>query len=996
MHPKSFGKSTLDERIKRMSLDFEGFHNLMHHRVMDVLLVASLYDSYILEGEGHLSELLLSEFLELNLRFSPRFHRAGSAEEALRALDGRNYDLVVTMPRIQDRGITDLAKEIKKMHRGLPIVLLAHNSREIDRLKELPGSSAIDHVFLWQGDLKVFMAITKMIEDQLNAQHDVKVGGVQAIIVIEDSPTFISKFLPLIYTEIMRQTQHLMAEGFNLAHRLLRQGARPKILLARTFEEACAYYEEFKDNLLGVVSDVAFPRRGVHDHGAGFHFIQMVRKENPHLPVLLQSSLADNSKTAEELAVRFLNKNSPTLLNELRDFIRENFGFGDFIFRLPDGKEVGRAGNLKELQEILPDIPDESVLYHASHNHFSSWLKARTEFELAAMLKPISVEEFADIAELRAFLIGVFSEFRSAILRGVVTDFAGHSTSGFTRIGAGSLGGKAHNLAFINRMMSRYTFDGGPSGMTYKLPITAVIATGVFEEFMNRNRLWDKVLGDMSDSDIDRLFLSGEFPEDAESSVSEFVANRTFPLAVRSSSQLEDSQYLPFAGVYRTLMLSNNQPSAQTRTALLVGAIKLVYASTFHKRAKRYILSSPYRIEEERMAVIVQQLVGRRYDQYFYPLVSGVASSHNYYAIQEKDPRWGVASVALGLGKYVVEGGLTWRFCPRFPQSLPPIGRPADLAAATQRYFYALDLSSNSEADPTQLEHNLKKLELDSAEAHGTLEAVGSTYSAEDDRVYDGISRPGQRIVTFAHILKNRLYPMAEAVDHLLGKLSQAVGCPVEIEFAINIPDENEKVASLSILQFRQLVAESSPERISLDNLNPDAVFCRSESSLGNGIIENISDIVYVMPGAFEASKTKEIAKHISALNGELLNKGCNFLLIGPGRWGSSDSWLGIPVDWEDISAARVIIEIILENFKVEPSQGTHFFHNITAHEMGYLTIKSSSNDEFVDFNWLDTQKVVSETSFVRHVRTQGSIRVLLDGVSGRAAILKPGCRKDL
>ena len=976
---------------------FSGFGHLMPFRVQEILLVASMYDAFTLEEGGRLTELLLSEYRELNLSFAPRVTRASTGGEALDLIDVRRFDLVISMSRLGDMDVTQLAARVKEQDADLPFYNLSFNPRELAHVKAADTSGSIDRYFLWSGDGRLLLAMIKFCEDSKNIAHDARYGDVRCILLIEDSVRFYSRYLPLLYTEVLEQTQSLMEEGLNLTHRLMRLRARPKILLAVTFEEAWELYGEYKDSLLGVISDGRFPWKGAEREDAGVEFIRRVKYVDPHTPAVLQSTNEELADKAHSIGAGFIHKHSRHLLSELRAFMLANFGFGSFVFRLADGTEVGRAANLKAMLQMLRTVPVESVRHHASHDHFSNWLRARTEFGLASLLRPRKVTEFSGDEELREYLVQAISRFRQERQRGVVADFSRNqfdASSGFVRIGGGSLGGKGRGLAFMNSILHRYGVTNRFPGVEVAVPPTAVVGTDVFDEFMESSELLPYVLGDTGDEDLlTEKFLAAKLPSRIYGDLEAFLTQVKYPLAVRSSSLLEDSQFQPFAGVYATYMLPNSHDDLKVRLDQLCDAIKLVYASAYSQAAKSYIEATSNRIEEEKMAVIIQQMVGRRYDDFDYPHFSGVAHSTNFYPAAGMAPEDGVATVCLGLGRTVVEGGKALRFSPSHPHVLPQFGTTEDWLESSQRNFFAVDVSNPDKYPGQNDDFNLSVLELSDAERHGTLEPIGSVYSPENDAVYDGIHRPGVRLVSFAHILKSEIFPLAEILKLLLELGRRTMSAEVEIEFAVVLQDGRLSSHRFGFLQIRPLAAGYDAPDIPDDLMHLPGTLVATDVALGNGSMEDIRDILYIPTARFDRSLTREMAEEIGKANREFHKAGTHYMLLGPGRWGSSDRWLGVPVRWDQISAAQLIVETDLDHFKVTPSQGSHFFQNLTSFQIGYLTVNSETGSGRVDWEWLDKQPAVNEGTYVRHVRLEEGVKVLIDGRSRRGVVLKPGAQ---
>ena len=992
---------------------------LMSFRIREVLLVASDYDSYILEEDGQLAESLDVEFYQLKLSWAPRILTAPNAETALELLETRPFDLVITMSRLGGMAVQEFGRKVKARRAGMPVVLLADNPLEAARVKEMGPSSGIDQAFVWRGDVAVFLAIIKYIEDRINVRNDSRLAGVRVILLIENSVRFYSAYLPLLYQEVMKQTNSLMADGVNTQQRLRRMKARAKILLAESFEDGWRLFEEYKEFLLGIVTDARFPRAGVVDQKAGLEFVKRAREVDPDIPALVQSTDETIGMGAAVLGAAFVNKRSPRLLEELRHFLADSLGFGDFIFRMPNGQELVRAHDLDEIPAILASVPVDSVVYHATRNHFSNWCMARTEFALARLLRPFKVEDFADSEDLRKYLLDTFKQARSDARRGVVVDFsrfAAESISGFARIGSGSLGGKGRGLGFIHSILPQEELDERHPEIRVQVPPTSILGTEVFDEFLRTNQLLPIALEETSDDQIARAFLAASLPKGILEDLRFYLEHATYPLAIRSSSLLEDSHEQPFAGIYRTYMLPNNESDPAVRLARLHSAIKLVYASTFFQNARAYLQSTPFRMEEEKMGVLLQKVVGRVHDHYFYPDLAGVARSQNFYPVLEMRAEDGVAAIALGLGRTVVEGQKSIRFSPARPQVLPQFPDNKSFLENSQREFYAMDLES--QADLGLGEHgHIVQLTLEEAEKHETLHPIGSVYSADNDAVYDGVSRPGVRLVTFRRFLASQEFPLGKVIQSCLEMASRRMACPVEMEFAVNLKPEDGGRPEFAIVQVRPMSErDMSEESTDFPGDLENRCFCASDNALGNGRIKDIRDIVYVKPSDFDRGRTPQIASEVGEINREFLTGDRNYLLIGPGRWGTADRWLGIPVQWSDISRARVIVEGDLSEIPVTPSEGTHFFQNLISFGIGYFHVnakKSTSSTRpsrtakraasnappppedpldrcQIDFAWLQSLPAAHELSFVRHVQLDDPLEISVDGRSRRGIILRP------
>jgi CheY-like chemotaxis protein len=941
----------------------------------------------MLSEDGQLSEAILREFLSLEPYDVPTLTRVTTGSEAFGALGRATpFDLIVTSMQIGDMTAPTLARRVRAAGYTMPVVALAHDARDLAGMHAEPPAG-IDRVFLWQGDFRILPAIVKDVEDQRNVAHDTGEMGVQAIIVIEDSVRYYSSFLPAIYTELVRHSQALAPEGLNVWQRLLRLRARPKILLCHTYEQAWHHFERYERDILGVISDMEFPHRGRLQADAGLEFAATVRARQPDVPVMLQSATPDGDARARAIGATFLLKDSPTLLHDLQRFMIENFGFGDFVFRRPDGTPVGEARTLRALEEQLQVVPAESVAYHSERNHFSKWLKARTEFALAHTLRPRQLSDFGSIEGLRTELLRAIREYRGRLNRGIVADFAVDAfdpASSFCRLGAGSLGGKGRGLALVNLLLSEYEIDRAFPGVRVSVPPAVVLGTEVFDRFLDRNGLRDFALTCSEDEHVRRAFHAAAFPEEVTESLDAYLALATYPLAVRSSGLLEDSRYQPFAGVYDTWMLPNSATDRATRLQQLLEAVRRVYASTFSSRARSYMAASPYRLEEEKMAVIIQRVVGAAHGQRYYPECAGVARSHNFYPVPPVTTEDGVAAVALGLGAAVVGGEACFRFAPRQP------GRPIQHASVerfvrnSQREFYALSTDAEGTEEP-------RRWPLRAAEEDGTLAWVGSTYSPENQALYDGISRPGVRLVTFAPVLKHGLFPLAEIVSRLLEVCEDASSTPVEIEFAVNLSVPAGQPKEFGFLQMRPIEIARELAELEIGDVPPDRLICRTDAVLGHGRVDGIRDLVVVDVHRFDRARSAEVAGEVARVNGVLVAARVPYVLIGVGRWGSAEPFLGIPVSWDQISGARVIVEAGFKDMSVTPSQGSHFFQNITARNIGYFTVNGEGGAAFVDWAWLAGQPAVAEGAFVRHIRCDAPVTVKMNGRRRQGVILKPG-----
>ena len=974
---------------------FQGFQNLMRLRVTNILLVSSLYDLYLFEEDGRLYELIRHEYHGLNLSHSPELTRVSSGQDAVnRVKDEGRFDLIITTMHIEDMKPLGFAKLVKEAGLNIPIILLGHDNRELKALLKNPESSVFDKVFIWTGDFRIIIGIIKYIEDRMNVEHDSKIVGVQNVIFIEDSERYYSALLPIIYTEMLKQSQRLISEGINLSHKFLRMRARPKILLCSSYEEAWEYFEKYKELVLGIISDIAFPHNGKIDDSAGLKLAKSVKDEISDIPILLTSNNAEMETAAKEAGTAFLLKDSPTLISELQHFMNRHFGFGDFVFRTPDGGEVERAGNLRNLEEKLKTVPPDCIKFHASKNHFSNWLKARTEFWLAHQLRPRKVTDYPSVEALRDYLVNSLHDYRLMRQRGIIEDFNKETfdpESSFARIGGGSLGGKARGLGFVNTLINNYQIRDQFEDVQVAVPPAVVLGTNVFDDFLEMNNLRKFALESDDDEEITKRFLDAStFPEEILGELAAFLNLINTPLAVRSSSLLEDSQYHPFAGVYQTYMIPNNNSNPLIRLNDLLTTIKRVYASTFYQGAKNYIKITAYRLEEEKMAVIIQKMVGNIHDNRFYPEFSGVAKSFNFYPLPPQKSTDGTVSVALGLGKMVVEGGNTVRFCPKYPDDLIQFYSVEESLNNSQRGFYALQLDEKTDFGIVTYDKLVKNFGLEIAEADGSLNYVGSTYVPDNDAIYDGLSRQGIRIVTFGPILRNKLFPLSNILELLLEMGNWGMGTAVEMEFAVKMPTAPGMKKEFGLLQIRPLVVSHDFEDLKIEQVKKEKLICQSSRVLGNGIINDIYDAIVVDYHLFERAKSREVAAEVASFNTQLIKEKKPYILIGVGRWGSLDPWLGIPVNWDQIAGAKAIVETSFKDLAVEPSQGSHFFQNITSFMIGYFTVSSLQADDFVDWDWLLKQETVECKTFTKHIRFKHPVIIKMNGHENKGIIIKP------
>ena len=968
------------------------FANLMNKRIYNVLLIATKYDSFMLEDDGRVDEQIFNEYTSLSLRYPPRFTQVTTEEEALNELKNRNFELIICMPNMDNRDIFAAASEIKVHYPNIPIVVLTPFSKEVSKRIANEDLSAIDYVFSWLGNSELLLAIIKLIEDKMNAPDDTASVGVQIILLVEDSIRFYSSALPHLYKFVLEQSQMFAKEALNDHQRTLRMRGRPKIKLARNYEEAVRIFDQYRDNMLGIISDMSFMHNGVKDPYAGYKFGQYVRKTGLIIPFVLESSEASNHVYAKELNASFIDKNSKSYPQDLKKKIMQRFGFGDFVILNPHTKEeIMRIKDLKDLQKKVFQIPDDSLVYHLSRNHFSRFFYSRAMFPPAEVLKHVDVSDYKDMDEARKLIFDLIVQYRRMKNTGVVAVYQKDrfdEYSNFARIGDGSLGGKGRGLAFIGAMVKRYP-KLESDNFAVNIPKTVVICTDIFDEFMETNELYPVALGDADDETILRYFLRASLPSRLIEDLMAFFDVVKSPIAVRSSSLLEDSHYQPFAGIYSTYMV----PKIEEKYDMLrtvSDAIKAVYASVFYKDSKAYMTATSNLIDQEKMAIVLQEVVGSRYNDHFYPTMSGVARSLNFYPIGNEKAEDGIANIALGLGKYIVDGGQTLRFSPRHPHSILQMSTMDFALRETQTRFYALDLKNMAEAFSVDDAFNLVKLGLKDADAEGSLKYIVSTYDPYDQIIRDGYYPGGRKILSFVNILQHDVFPLADTLDQILRIGQQEMGRPVEIEFAVNMDPSDHTRATFYLLQIRPIVDNKEIMDEDLSLVKNEETILSSTSVLGHGIVGDVQDIIYVKTGAFNSSNNQLIAYEIEKMNRSFTDQEKGYVLDGPGRWGSSDSRLGIPVKWPHISNARVIVECGLENYRVDPSQGTHFFQNLTSFGVGYFTVNPFKGDGWFDEAFLNAQPAVEETEYLRHVHFDAPITIKMDGKKSLGVVLKP------
>lgn len=958
------------------------FVNLMTKRIFNVLLVANPYDAFMLEDDGRIDEKIFNEYMNLSLRYPPRFTQVSTPEDTWKQLDQTSFDLVICMPGSDNSDTFDIAREIKVKYPHIPLVVLTPFSHGIKERMEHEDLSIFEYVFCWLGNTDLLVSIIKLIEDKMNLEHDIKEVGVQMILLVEDSIRFYSSVLPNLYKFVLRQSQEFATEALNEHQRTLRMRGRPKIVLARSYDEAMDLYDKYENNMLGIVSDARYPRNGEIDPMAGLSFLKQVRQRDPFIPLILESSEVSNRQYAEQVGAVFIDKNSKKMNIDLREAVSDNFGFGDFIFLNPGTREeVARVHNLKELQNVIYSIPADSLLYHISRNHVSRWLYSRAIFPVAEFLKQITWDSLQDLDAHRRIIFEAIVKYRKMKNQGVVAVFERNRFdrySHFARIGDGSLGGKGRGLAFIDNMVKRHIDFEEFENATVVIPKTVVLCTDIFDEFMDTNQLYQMALSDVDDDVILRAFLRAKLPDRLVEDFFAFFDAVKAPIAIRSSSLLEDSHYQPFAGIYSTYMIPYLDDKYEM-LRMLSDAIKGVYASVYYKDSKAYMQATSNVIDQEKMAVILQEVVGTQYGDRFYPSISGVARSVNYYPINDELAEEGTVSLALGLGKYIVDGGLTLRVCPYHPDKVLQTSEMEMALRETQTRFYALDLKNLGQNFSHDDGFNLLKLSVKEAEKDGALHFIASTYDPYDMVIRDGIYPGGRKVITFANILQHGVFPLARILQ-LVQKYGQGeMRRPVEIEFAVTL-DAQTKSGIFYLLQIRPMIDIKAGLDEDLNLIPEDNLLLKSYNALGHGIMDDIHDVIYVKTDGYTASNNQLIAYEIEKLNKRFLDEGRHYVLVGPGRWGSSDTWLGIPVKWPNISAARVIVEAGLTNYRVDPSQGTHFFQNLTSFGVGYFTINAYMNDGIYNQDCLNALPAVEETKYLRWVHFERPLIVKMDG----------------
>ncbi len=980
----------LNHVYKKQKSDQDIFTELMEFKIKEVLLIANYYDAYSIIREGRFFDRIYGEFLQLNLYTAPRITTASNIEDALDWMKKRHFDMVILMAGLDKMAPIRFSGIIKEKAPEMPLLVLVNNNSDLKFFDESgPNVEHIDRVFVWNGDSKVFLAMIKHVEDAKNAANDTKIGEVRIILLVEDSQKYYTRYLPLLYSIIMKQTQNILAEeGHEELHKMMKMRARPKILLASNYEDAVYIINKYKDYLICVISDMKYKHNGKNDDNAGVELVKYIKSEMD-IPTLIQSSDASNMSKAIEVGAEFIDKNSETLSQDLSDFVHQRLGFGDFAFKNTRGHIVATAHNLKEFQKCIRDVEPESLLYHAKKNGFSTWLMARGEISMAKKLRPYDITDFDSTSKLRQKIIDVFQEVKIEKIKGKVIRFDPMLIDNdryITRIGEGSFGGKGRGLAFLSHFIENLDFKNILPDINIKIPTTAIIGADEFTNFLYRNNLYYTIYEKKKFHKVPELFQEASFSEKMKNYLHKYIEQITDPIAIRSSGLFEDSLLQPFAGVYKTYMLPNNHPNIEVRFEQLCTAVKMVYASMYTPAARAYFEAVNYKVEEEKMAVIIQKLVGDTAHHRFYPHISGIAQSYNYYPFSYMKPEDGFAVLGIGLGKYVVGGEKAWRFCPKYPNL--ELNTIQDQLKDSQSHFYALNLEiDNKTVHQFEEDDFLLKLSVKEAEEDGNLKHCASVYDYNYDRIVNNLKVKGPRIINFSNILKYDTIPLAKSLELLLTYFKQAMGAPVEIEFAVDLSNEYNKLPTLYLLQIKPLIRRENISKISFDHIDPSKIILKSEKGMGNGEIDYIKDVILMNPKKFSRTKTDEMAKEVAAFNKKLEKEGKEYLLIGPGRWGTRDKFTGIPVLWSQISFAKVIVEMGLEEFPLEASLGSHFFHNVTSMNVGYFSVHFVKNEEFIQMDTFLKQTIVEEAEYFMHIKFEKPLKILMDGKNQKAVI---------
>ncbi len=968
------------------------YHDLMPFKVKEILLISTLYDAFSIENEGRIFDQVLGEYQQLNLTSMPRITGVTKINDAFKALEQKHYDLVIIMTGMNHKKSIFISREIKKRYHYIPVFLLLNNNSEIGKIEQQHKDQYIyDRIFVWNGDSKIFFAMIKNVEDRINLDNDTSKALVRVILLVEDSPKYYSRFLPVLYNVVMDQTRRIIRDvKADELYKVLRIRTRPKIILATNYEQAVDILENYKGFILTVITDMSYEKEGKKEPLAGLELVKKIRAQNSDIPIVIQSSDPENEAHANKNNIRFINKNDDNLSGLFRNFITEYLGFGDFVFRLPDRTEVGEARTMNEFVRMLKVIPDDSLEFHARHNHISLWLMARGEVEIAKIIRPANIKDFNSIDEIRQYILKTIEDYRQERVRGKVIPYEEHNWHDNTNIvmlADGSLGGKGRGIAFIYLLVYNIGFRKFIDGLNITTPRTYIIGTDEYDAFIAQNKLYEKAVLLDDDEKIRMLFMKNRLSERLQTRLLELVKNINKPFAIRSSGLFEDSLSQSFSGVFETYMLPNNHPDLRVRWKQLIMAVKMVYSSVFSKLAKGYIESVNYKLDEEKMAVVIQEVVGKQWGDYYYPHISGVAQSYNFYPFSHMKPEDGYALLALGLGTYVVEGEKCYRFSPKYPKL--QLKSLKDQFKDSQVNFYAINMKNSIPEIEKGENAALKKLDLYDAEMHGSLKHLASTYNPENNTIQPGIRIAGPRILNFANILQHNYIPLAETINKTLKLVHEAMDTPVEIEFAVDLTKDENGNADFHLLQIKPLLGKSLDFEVHIAELNSDRVILISEKGMGNGLIDDISDIIYVKPELFDKSKTVEMVDELAAFNKYCMREKKKYVLIGPGRWGTRDRWLGIPVKWPDISNAKIIVETDLKNYPLEASAGSHFFNNVISMNVGYYSLHHGKGRNKIDYDFLNSLPLIQKGKWFRHVRTKSKLTIKMDGKKGILVIFK-------
>lgn len=979
----STSKQLLQRFINQHNVDRDIYHDLQPFKVKEILLISTLYDAYSIEKEDRLTDNILGEYSKLSLSTVPRITGVSNLEEALEKLDEKYFNMIIIMMGADTHTPLEMSKRIKNEYNYIPLYLLVNNSIIVNEMEKNPVAIAsIDKVFVWNGDPKVFFTMIKLLEDKVNLENDTRIALTRVILLVEDSPKYYSRYLPLLYSSVLEQTKRVIEDvSTDDLYKVLRIRIRPKIILAGTYEEAIEIFTRYKNYMLCLISDIKFYKNNVLDENAGVQLVSHVRKELPSLPIIIQSYEQTKEEIAFKLKASFLNKNSEVLMQEIKNFLSNFLGFGDFVFRDSQGNPLAIASTMEEFERELRGIPDDSLLYHSQKNHFSMWLAARGEIQVARIIHPSTIEDFSGPEEIREYLLNTLKKYRQEKRRGKIVGFDTAwevDESNIVSLAEGSFGGKGRGLSFINTLI--YTFDISQytPNINLRTPRTSIIGTTEYEYFMDRNGMYEKVFSATNYLQIQKLFLEGELSDQLKIRLDRLLQIYHRPLAVRSSGSLEDSIMQPFAGIFETYIVPNNHPDKHVRLKQAMDAIKLVYASVFSDTARGYIKAINYKVEDERMAVVIQEVVGNAFGNYYYPHISGVAQSYNYYPFGHIQPEDGFANMALGLGKYVVEGERSYRFCPKYPTLINYSN--SDLIKNSQVEFFAVDLAKHDinllEGD----EAGLARLNMYESEQHGTLKHCASVYDPENNSLTPGLSQSGPRVVNFANILKYNYVPLAQTIQVVLDVVKEALGVACEIEFAVDLNRDSNYKSSFFLLQIKPMLGNTQDYKVDLDAIDMSKVILISKNGMGNGYLNNISDVVFIKREAFDKSMTCEMALELNTINSKLIEQNRQCILIGPGRWGSRDRWIGIPVTWPQISQAKIIVETSFDDFPLDASYGSHFFHNVISMNVGYCSVQDGDLKSKIAWDVLNSLPVETETKFFKHAQLSKPLIVRMDG----------------